>query len=63
MLSNHFKSFMKTTPLSEAALRKQNTNMPLAGYLWEIEERKRIERLQRAAIELGFELPPQCYQR
>jgi hypothetical protein len=30
---------------------------------WAIEEEKRVERLQQAAKELGFELPSQCSGR
>jgi hypothetical protein len=49
--------------LSEAALRKQNTDTRSVNRLWDMEEMNRIERLQRAAMELGFELPSRCYHR
>lgn len=62
-LSDNLDSLTKTVPLSEAALRNQNTDTRLVNRLWDTEEMNRIERLQRAAMELGFELPSPCYHR
>lgn len=62
-LSDNLDSLTKTVPLSEAALRNQNTDTRLVNRLWDMEEMDRIERLQRAAMELGFELPSRCYHR
>jgi len=62
-LSDNLDSLTKAVPLSEAALRNQNTDTRLVNRLWDTEEMNRIERLQRAAMELGFELPSPCYHR
>lgn len=62
-LSDNLDSLTKTIPLSEAVLRFHNTDTRLVNRLWHMEEMNRIERLQRAAMELGFELPSRCYHR
>lgn len=51
------------TPLSAQALSLQNANPSAVDQQWALEEVKRIARLQQAARELGFDLPPQCYRR
>jgi hypothetical protein len=52
-----------STPLSIQALSLQNANPSAVDQQWALEEVKRIARLQRAACELGFDLPSQCYRR
>ncbi|KAJ8107086.1 hypothetical protein OPT61_g9107 [Boeremia exigua] len=51
-----------STPLSEGALSSQNANPSAIDREWALEEERRIARLQQAARELGFDLPPRCYR-
>ena len=52
-----------STPLSAEALSAQNAIPSAVDKQWMLEEAKRIARLQEAAYEMGFDLPPQCYRR
>jgi hypothetical protein len=51
------------TVLCADALAKQDADPSLVDNQWGVEEGKRVERLQRAARELGFEMPSQCLGR
>lgn len=52
-----------STPLSARALSIQDANPSAVDYQWALEEVRRIARLQKAARELGFELPAECYRK
>lgn len=52
-----------STPLTAQALSVQNANPSAVDQQWALEEVRRIARLQQAARDLGFDLPPQCYRR
>ncbi|EOA83512.1 hypothetical protein ACJQWK_00283 [Exserohilum turcicum] len=52
-----------TVQLSEAALREHNANDALNEQHWAAEEKRRKERLQQAAKELGFELDALGFER
>ncbi|XPS80493.1 hypothetical protein M3J09_012446 [Ascochyta lentis] len=52
-----------STPLSAETLSAQNANPDAVDQQWILEETRRVARLQQAARELGFDLPPHCYKR
>lgn len=61
-LTGHRKP-SQTTNLTEAALKEHDATSAVNDHRWAVEERKRVERLQLAAKELGFELPRECFHR
>lgn len=51
-----------STRLSAKALATQNAHPSMVDYQWALEEENRVKRLQKAARELGFELPSRCFR-
>ncbi|USP77578.1 uncharacterized protein yc1106_04852 [Curvularia clavata] len=53
----------QTTNLTEDALKEHDANSAVNDHHWAMEEHERIQRLQLAAKELGFELHRKYFHR